>query len=106
MEFSVISASGHKLQVIFVGPSYYFWNSWGGLVAIATRSEENDKEFNIMYGNRHYIGGSLVGSNLLGAVKRFITKAENKYVTAKVTYTETREDLANYDLNIESVKRF
>ena len=109
MEFSHIHPHGYSVHVIFNGSNYFFYSDWCGLIAIAERAtpiEERNKEvFNLVYGNEHLSGGSLGGSVLESIAKRFISKAENKYITKKCEYNVTRADLSNHYLKIEALGR-
>lgn len=107
MEFYKINVRNHEMNVVFNGKMYIFFNSYCGIAAVAERITPNDKIasgqelFNIKYGNRHLLGGSLGNGGVVPFVKRFVTKCENKYIKVNVTYTEEKCDLADFYTTIE-----
>ena len=71
-----------NMNVLFTGSHYYFTTDWSGLFAIAERNYEkqdnNESHFSLIYGNEH-----LQPVWCLETAKRFICKAERKYVPNK-----------------------
>lgn len=103
MEISKTRIAGHEIDVLFTGTYYYFWSSYCGVIATAKRDgefKEGKAHFIITTGNQHCLGGSLTDCTVEAAVKRFITKAEQKYVPTDVTYEskQARLDLGTLDI--------
>ena len=111
MEFYKTTAKNHEINVVFNGGKYIFFNSFCGIAAVAERTTVDSKigsgeeSFNIKYGNRHLVGGSIGYGGIVPFVKRFVTKAENKYIKVQVSYTEEKCDLADWYSTIEIHKR-
>lgn len=101
MEITRTTIKGHEVAVIFTGKSYIFHSSYYGIIATADRAEDNEKQFTITTGNHHTTGGSRVNScSIIAAVKRFVTKSENKFVPCKATFATQTKDLATAWLSI------
>ena len=100
MEFNNIKINGSETTVIFNGARYFFYDNFFGLVCMAERDAENENLFHISAGNDHTIG-SRFHSAIMPAVKRFITRSENKYISKKVSFEETGKDLANRYISID-----
>ena len=103
MELTKTTFNGHKVDVIFNGPIYLFYNSYAGFIAAAYRSHEdkNGEHFLIKIGNRHTVGGSLTDSVVLSYVQRFIRKAEQRYIPKNVDFiVDYSADLADAYLDL------
>ena len=105
MKFYNISIYGHKVNVLFNGDIYVFHNTYGGLVCIATRDFLKSNHFEVITGNRHFVGGSLTESRLKNAVTRFITKCETKYIDNEITFNYVSRDLADDYITIDYHER-
>lgn len=107
MEFYKTTCRNYTINVVFNGEMYIFFNGYCGIAAIAERTTPGDKiasgeeYFNIKYGNRHLLGGSIGNGGIVPFVKRFVTKCEKKYIEVNVTYTEEKCDLADWYSTIE-----
>ena len=101
MEFSSIKIRERNVTVIFNGSHNYFLNTFYGIIAIAERdyeyenTQEGKARFTLYVGNRHCLGGVMSNSAIKTGAKRFISKAENKYINKKVNYITQEKDLAN-----------
>lgn len=106
MELSTITIKGRKVSVIFTGSTYYFYNEYFGYLAIAERDAETERAnratafFTVYVGNHHTTGGTLSDSAILPAVRRFIKRAENQFITKKVGFETVLKDLANVFVNM------
>lgn len=99
METGNIKVQGEPIFVIFTGKQYFFHSNYWGIVGIATRvsdlSELHNKKFSLIAGNKN-----IYRDKYVAAMKRYITKAENKYVDCDVEYVDSGE-LCNHYLDIE-----
>ena len=99
METGNIKINGESITVIFVGKKYYFHSNYWGIVGIATRESElgecKHKKFSLIAGNKN-----IYRDKYVTAMKRYITKAENKFVDCDVEYVDSGE-LCNHYLDIE-----
>lgn len=102
METGQIKINGDAITVIFTGDKYYFHSNYCGIVGIATResdiSEHKHKKFSLIAGYKNVYRYKYVT-----AMKRYITKAENKYVACDVEYVDSGE-VCNHYLDIEDHK--
>ena len=99
METGNIKVNGDAITVIFIGDKYYFHSNYWGIVGIATRvsdlSERHNKKFCLIAGHKNVYRYKYVT-----AMKRYITKAENKFVACDVEYIDGGE-ICNHYLDIE-----
>ncbi len=103
MEIKNFNVDGAKVTSIYNGNAYYFHEYFGGLVCVAERSKENDKTFKLFAYNSR-LTGTRFNSLLLPAVKRFIKREENKFITCEVRFLNMPSaDLANKHLQIEVI---
>ena len=93
MIVSRIKISGCEVNVIFTGAQYIFQNSYFGLLAVAERVYSRTEETGVQVArfvlgveNYRTRGGSLNINDIIPAVKRYITKNENKYISTVVEY--------------------
>lgn len=104
MEILKTTFNGHKINVIFNGRTYLFYNNYCGFVAVVNRLEaqtwEDHKKgeyFAVLVGNRHAVGGSLTGSVITSGVRRFVSRLEGRRCFFE--YDETH-DLADAFLDL------
>lgn len=107
MEINRTKIEGCEVNVIFTGKNYFFWSDFYGVIGIAERhsfepTEEMNK-FTIIAGTKDTVGGSVNRNSIITAMKRFISKAENKYLPHKTEYVIS-EEICNHYLNIEALK--
>ena len=99
METGQIKINGDDITVIFTGDKYYFHSNYWGIVGIATREsdiiEHKHNKFSLIAGHKNVYRYKYVT-----AMKRYITKAENKSVACDVEYVDSGE-LCNHYLDIE-----
>lgn len=99
METGQIKINGDAITVIFTGDKYYFHSNYWGIVGIATRESElgecKHKKFSFIAGNKN-----IYRDKYVTAMKRYITKAENKFVDCDVECVDSGE-LCNHYLDIE-----
>lgn len=99
MEISIINPQGSRVVVLFNGSTYVFYSEYYGTMAIAERSKnahESGREFfTLTAGNHHCEGGRFSNGNIFAFAKRFINKAESKYISTCVDYETHTADLAN-----------
>ena len=102
METGHIRINGEAITVIFTGKKYYFHSNYWGIVGIATRESESDecehKRFSLIAGNIN-----VYRDKYITAMKRYITKAENKFVACDVEYVDNGE-LCDHYLDIKESK--
>lgn len=105
MVFSKIKINRCEVDVIFSGAQYIFQNSDFGIVCVANRLSYEKPVFELLAGNSQCLGSQFTDSLLFAAAKRFIDKIENKYIKAKVEYTEKNEDLSAWSMEIKAFNR-
>ena len=102
METGNIKINGATITVIFTGSKYYFHSNYWGIVGIATRESDisdcKHKKFGLIAGNKN-----IYRDKYVTAMKRYITKAENKFVACDVEYVDSGE-VCNHYLDIEDHK--
>ena len=100
METGQIKINGDSVTVIFTGEKYYFHSNYWGIVGIATRESElsdtKHKKFSLIAGNKNIY----YRDKYVTAMKRYITKAENKYIACDVEYVDSGK-VCNHYLDIE-----
>lgn len=105
MEIKKIKIAGCESDVIFTGAKYIFYNDWYGVIGVATRKgydEESKHTFVIKAGTKNTVGGRVNRSSIITAMKRHISKSENKY-KVHTTFFEDSEELCNYQIDINIV---
>lgn len=105
MEFTKIKIAGCEADVIFTGAKYIFYNDWYGVIGVATRKGYNGEDkhsFVIKAGTKDTVGGRVNRSSIITAMKRHISKSENKY-KVHTTFFEDSEELCNYQIDINIV---
>lgn len=106
MEFNRTKIAGCKVNVIFTGKNYFFLSDFFGVIGIAERNgfyDENKHKFTITAGTKYTVGGSVNRNSIIAAMKRFISKAENKYLPHKTEYVIS-EEICNHYLDITASK--
>lgn len=101
METRQIKINGDAITVIFTGSKYYFHSNYWEIVGIATRegelSDTKHKKFSLITGNKN-----IYRDKYVTAMKRYITKAENKFVACNVEFIDNGE-LCNHYLKIKEM---
>ena len=101
MQTGQMKIGGDAITVIFIGNKYYFHSNYWGIVGIATRESdisEHKQKFSLIAGNKN-----IYRDKYVTAMKRYITKAENKFVACDVEYVDSGE-LCNHYLDIKDLK--
>ena len=96
MEITKIKIAGCESDMIFTGAKYIFYNDWYGVVGLATRKGfdayiEDRHTFVIKAGTENTVGGSVNRSIIVTAMKRHITKSENKYIKHDTIFEDSGE---------------
>lgn len=110
MEFGTIKRNGYEFNVIFNGSHYYFFSSYCGLACIASRDydrtdfNEHTTFFTLYVGNDNLSGGSITDNVMVSIAKRYINKAENKYLPVKVTYEEKKAKLHDFSVSVKALQ--
>ena len=99
METGQIKINGDAITVICTGEKYYFHSNYWGIVGIATRESElsdtKHKKFSLIAGHKNVYRDKYVT-----AMKRYITKAEKKFIACDVEYVDSGKVCKHY-LDIE-----
>ena len=95
--------------MIFTGEKYIFYNDWYGVVGLATRKgfdaySKDRHTFVIKAGTKNTVGGRVNRSSIITAMKRHISKSENKY-KVHTTFFEDSEELCNYRIEIQLIEQ-
>lgn len=96
MEITKIKIAGCEVNMIFTGGKYIFWSDWFGVIGLATRKgyDEPDRHtFTIKAGTENTVGGSVNRSSIITAMKRYISKSENKYIVRNTLFEDSGEIL-------------
>ncbi len=110
MEISKTTLAGFEVNVIFTGSSYFFHNQFHGVIAIANRIsgpdgfDTNKQSFEIVVGSSSCLGSSLADCTVMAAVKRFVNKNENRYISVAVSYEVKKYDLSKGCLSVSFVE--
>ena len=109
MEFKKIKIAGCESDMIFTGAKYIFYNDWYGVVGLATRKgflaySEDRHTFVIKAGTEDTVGGSLNRSSIIAAMKRHITKSENKYKVHDTIFEDSGE-LCNCQIEFQLIEQ-
>ena len=107
MEIKKIKIAGCESDMIFTGAKYIFYNDWYGVVGLATRKgflaySEDRHTFVIKAGTEYTVCDRVNRSSIITAMKRHITKSENKY-KVHTTFFEDSEELCNCQIDINIV---
>ena len=104
MEITKIKIAGCEADMIFTGGQYIFWSDYYGVIGLATRKgydEPDNHSFVIKAGTENTVGGSVNRSSIITAMKRYISKSENKYIVRKIFFEDSGEILnCRIDINI------
>ena len=96
MEITKIKIAGCEADMIFTGGQYIFWNDYYGVVGLATRKgydEPDNHTFVIKAGTENTVGGSVNRSSIITAMKRYISKSENRYIVRNTLFEDSGETL-------------
>ena len=110
MEIYKTKQYGRDVYCFYDG-KYTFFNNFYGVLAQATRDEASradcngTQHFNVRYGNSSCLGGMLNEAAMQAAIKRTITKAENRYLNHKCTFEFEEHDFAHATLSVDVVER-
>ena len=107
MEIKKIKIAGCESGMIFTGEKYIFYNDWYGVIGVATRKgfyaySEDKRTFVIKAGTENTVGGRVNRSSIITAMKRHITKSENKY-KVHTTFFEDSGEICNCQLDLNIV---
>ena len=100
MELKKTTIKGREIYVMFTGDKYFFYSNYYGTLAIAERKEKKtgepatEEEFTLTVGNHHTTGGQMADSIVISAVKRYINREENQFITKRIKYNVQYSDLA------------
>jgi hypothetical protein len=107
MEISRVKIKGSDVNVVYNG-TYYFIDTFYGILAIAERTDEDREkgtiDIKIRIGNTRTLGGRMQTYSILPSIKKFLTKSENRFIEKKVNYNVVDEDLNKTYLTIEEHK--
>ena len=105
MEFKKIKIAGCDNSMIFIGEKYIFWNDWYGVIGLATRKgydEESKHTFVIKAGTENTVGGRINRNSIIAAMKKYISKSENKYILHTTLFEDSGE-ICNCGVDIHIV---
>ena len=109
MEITKIKIAGCEVNMIFTGGQYIFSNDWYGVIGVATRKgfyaySEDKHTFDIKAGTENTVGGSVNRSSIVTAMKRHITKSENKY-KEHTTFFEDSGEICDYRIEVQLIEQ-
>ena len=109
MEIKKIKIAGCESDIIITSGKYIFYNDWYGVVGLATRKgflaySEDRHTFVIKAGTEDTVGGSLNRSSIITAMKRYITKSENKYKVHDTIFEDSGE-LCNCQIEFQLIEQ-
>ena len=105
MEIKKIKIAGCESDMIFTCGKYIFYNDWYGVVGLATRKgydEESKHTLVVKAGTKGTVGGRVNRSSIITAMKKYISKSENKYIV-HTTLFEDSDEICNCELDINIV---
>lgn len=104
MEITRIKIAGCEADMLFIGKKYIIHSDYYGVIGVATRKgydEPDSHTFVIKAGTENTVGGSVNRSSIITAMKRYISKSENKYIVRKTFFEDSGEILnCRIDINI------
>lgn len=96
MEITKIKIAGCESDMIFTGGKYIIWSDYYGVIGVADRKgydEPDNHTFVIKAGTENTVGGSVNRSSIITAMKRYISKSENKYIVRNTLFEDSGEIL-------------
>ena len=107
MEITKIKIAGCESDMISTGVKYIFYNDWYGVVGLATRKgflaySEDRHTFVIKAGTEDTVGGRINRNSIITAMKKYISKNENKYIV-HTTLLEDSGETCNCGVEIHVV---
>ena len=109
MEIKKIKIAGCESDMIFTGVKYIFYNDWYGVVGLATRKgfdaySKDRHTFVMKAGTEDTVDGSINRNSIITAMKRHISKSENKY-KVHTTFFEDSGELCNCQIEIQLIEQ-
>lgn len=104
MEFIKTKLYGEDINVIFIGPKYFFYSKFYGLIAHATRINKYDEptHFEVTARGGGFLGGSF--GDFCKVAERVIKKNENAIINQEVEITFIKDaDLHKKTLQINVI---
>ena len=104
MEIKKIKIAGREVTAIYNCGGYVLYSNYYGVIGIAMRTsitENHEPIYRLTAGTENTVGGSVNRSSIITAMKRYISKSENKYIVRKTFFEDSGEILnCRIDINI------
>ena len=109
MEITKIKIAGCESNIIFTDEKYIFYNDRYGIIGLATRKgfyaySEDKHTFVIKAGTENTVGGSINRNSIITAMKKHITKSENKYIVHNTIFEDSGE-LCNCRIEFQLIEQ-
>ena len=107
MEIRSIKIAGREVTAIYNCGEYVLYSNYYGVIGIAVRTaitENHEPIYNLTAGTENTVGGSVNRSSIIAAMKRYITKSENKY-KVHTTFFEDSGELCNCQIEVQLIEQ-
>ena len=107
MEIGSIKIAGREITAIYNCGEYVFYSNYYGVIGIAVRTainERNEPIYRLTAGTENTVGDSVNRSSIIAAMKRYITKSENKY-KVHTTFFEDSGEICNCQIEVQLIEQ-
>lgn len=107
MEIRSIKIAGREVTALYNCGIYVFYSQYYGVIGIAVRTsitENHEPIYLLSAGTENTVGGSVNRSIIVTAMKRHITKSENKYIKHDTIFEDSGE-LCNCQIEFQLIEQ-
>ena len=107
MEIRSIKIAGREVTAIYNCGIYVFYSQYYGVIGLAERTaitKNNEPIYKLTAGTENTLGGSVNRSSIITAMKRYITKSENKYKVHDTIFEDSGE-ICEYRIEVQLIKQ-
>ena len=107
MEIRIIKIAGREVTAIYNCGIWVFYSQYYGVIGLAERTaitENNEPIYLLAAGTENTVGGSVNRSSIITAMKRYITKSENKYKVHDTIFEDSGE-LCNCQIEFQLIEQ-
>ena len=107
MEIRSIKIAGREVTAIYNCGIWVFYSQYYGVIGLAERTaitENHEPIYLLTAGTENTVGGSVNRSSIIAAMKRHITKSENKYKVHDTIFEDSGE-LCDYRIEVQLIKQ-
>ena len=107
MEIRSIKIAGREVTAIYNCGIYIFYSQYYGVIGLAEHTaitENHEPIYKLTAGTENTVGGSVNRSSIITAMKRYITKSENKYKVHDTIFEDSGE-LCNCQIEFQLIEQ-